>query len=129
MVLHEILSKKYAKEVILLLDGEDELYFTQLQKLTGAYKSNLSKLLKYLEGLNVISRRFEDESYLKKGVPRVYFKLTPRGKKIAKLLKKIDELEKELDLSEKSENSIVIKGNVSGNNIIIGGNSNVHIKK
>ena len=127
MVLHNILSKKYAKEVILLLDGEDELYFTQLQKLTGAYKSNLSKLLKYLEGLGVISRRFEDESYLKKGVPRVYFKLTPKGKKIAKLLKKIDELEEELELSD---NSVVINGNVSGENIIIGNsNSTIHIKK
>ena len=126
MVLQNILSKKYAKEVILLLDGEDELYFTQLQKLTGAYKSNLSKLLKYLEELGVISRRFEDESYLKKGVPRVYFRLTLKGKKIAKLLKKIDELEKELE----SDNSVVINGNVSGENIIIGNsNSTIHIKK
>jgi len=126
MVLQNILSKKYAKEVILLLDREDELYFTQLQKLTGAYKSNLSKLLKYLEELGVISRRFEDESYLKKGVPRVYFRLTLKGKKIAKLLKKIDELEKELE----SDNSVVINGNVSGENIIIGNsNSTIHIKK
>jgi DNA-binding HxlR family transcriptional regulator len=127
MVLHNILSKKYAEEVILLLDREDELYFTQLQKLTGAYKSNLSKLLKYLEELGVVSRRFKNESYLKKGVPRVYFKLTLKGKKIAKLLKKIEEFEKELD---SSETSIVIGGDVSGKNIIVGNsNSTIHIKK
>jgi len=126
-VLHNILSKKYAEEVILLLDREDELYFTQLQKLTGAYKSNLSKLLKYLEELGVVSRRFKNESYLKKGVPRVYFKLTLKGKKIAKLLKKIEEFEKELD---SSETSIVIGGDVSGKNIIVGNsNSTIHIKK
>ena len=127
MVLHNILSKKYAEEVILLLDREDELYFTQLQKLTGAYKSNLSKLLKYLEELGVVSRRFKNESYLKKGVPRVYFKLTLKGKKIAKLLRKIEEFEKELD---SSETSIVIGGDVSGKNIIVGNsNSTIHIKK
>ena len=111
----------------MLLDREDELYFTQLQKLTGAYKSNLSKLLKYLEELGVVSRRFKNESYLKKGVPRVYFKLTLKGKKIAKLLKKIEEFEKELD---SSETSIVIGGDVSGKNIIVGNsNSTIHIKK
>jgi DNA-binding HxlR family transcriptional regulator len=126
MILKAI-SKKYAKDIIYLLDDHGELYFTQILKFTKSHKASLSKVLTELVDCGLIARRCEEFSYEDHKIPKVYFKLTPKGKKIAKLLKKIDELEEELELSD---NSVVIKGNVSGENIIIGNsNSTIHIKK
>lgn len=126
-LLYIVLSKRYAKEVILSLDKWGELHFTPIQKQLNIHKSTLSKLLSYLESIGLVEKRVDNINVKKRGIPRTYFKLTPKGKKIAKLLKKIDELERELELSN---NSVVISGNVSGENIIIGNNnSTIHIKK
>ena len=118
MVLQNILSKKYAEEVILLLDREDELYFTQLQKLTGAYKSNLSKLLSELEECELIESR---EVRVNKRFPKKYYKLTDKGIKTIKLCHELEKIEK-----KNMSSSFITIGN---NNIIIGNANHITLKK
>ena len=128
-MLHEILSKKYAKKVILLLNEYEELYFTQIQKKTGMYKSNLSKLLSYLEELGVVKRRIENIKDKKRWIPRAYFSLTPLGKVIAKYLLKLDELEKELEIELEKERKSMISVENSSNVIISIGDNNKNVIK
>jgi len=120
-MLFRLLSKKYVKDIILLLDARGEMGFSELRDTFNIDKSYLSRLLCELEDNGIISRR---EVVIDRRMPRSYFKLTPFGKKVIQLYELEDKLRSETS-------SITINGNITGNNnIIIGGSShNVHIKK
>ncbi|MBA2864026.1 transcriptional regulator [Methanococcus maripaludis] len=90
----KVLSKKNTKEVLYLLEKNEELYFSQILNETGAFKSNLSNLINELIDFGLISKREEAEELKQQKIPKVYYKLTNIGKEALKIYEIEENLEK-----------------------------------
>ena len=119
-MLLKLLTKKNVKEILLLLNSEGELQFSDIQSTLELHKGNLSTTLKELENENVVLRREKRED---KRIPKAYFKLSEFGRKILCIY----ELEEKLQ-SEKNSKNVNIKVNTN-HGIIANNIENLHIKK
>ncbi|XRO77330.1 MarR family transcriptional regulator [Methanocaldococcus sp. 10A] len=117
----KILAKKYVEDILLLLDRNEVMNYTDIWKTLVIDKGTLSKILKDLEDEELVYRlevREEDRR-----MPRVYYKLTPYGKEIVKLCKQLDNVVKNKQkLLSIGDNNINIQLNNTSN-------SNINIKK
>ncbi|WP_292459329.1 MarR family transcriptional regulator [Methanothermococcus sp.] len=116
-MLFRLLSKKYVKDIIQILNTKGEIGFSELKSKLNVDKSYLSRLLCELEDNQIISRK---EIIMDRRIPRSYFKLTPLGKKIIQLYELEEKLEKE------KSNIIIGDNNIIANNIQ---NSHISFKK
>lgn len=114
------INQKNVKEILLLLNKEEELQFSEIQSILELHKGNLSTTLKELEQEDIVSRREERED---KRIPKAYFKLTEFGKKIMCVYELEDKLQ-----SEKESGNVNI--NVKNNHGIVANNiQNLNVKK
>ena len=109
---------------MLLLAKFDKLHFGALKKKSKIEGKSLTNALNELLGEGLIQKEYEDPT---KRTAKVYYSLTPLGKEALKIYKLAEELERK---KETVANSVIVNGDVSGENIIIGNsNSTIHIKK
>ncbi|BAP60613.1 ArsR family transcriptional regulator [Methanococcus maripaludis] len=99
----KVLSEKYSKEILLLLNDNEELYFNQIQKEIDVYKSNLSRTLNKLLEAGLIDKREEMQSPKRK-VAKSYYKLTDLGRRSLKFYELENELLKIKNNEEKNVN-------------------------
>ncbi|AAB98954.1 TPA: helix-turn-helix transcriptional regulator [Methanocaldococcus jannaschii] len=116
-----ILSKKYVKEILELLNEKGELHFSQIHKEIPTHMSSLNRTLNELVKLGLISKRKEDN---KQALPKTYYKLTPLGKKALLLY----EVEKIIENSKNNQNIIIQIINGKNHNIINAKIVNIHNK-
>jgi len=85
------LFRKGVVDIILYLNRvESEGYYSLYKQNFVVSRQTFANILKELEGLNVIKR-----SIIESRPPRVKYGLTEKGKKIAALLEKLDEILRE----------------------------------
>ncbi|MBP2173071.1 ArsR family transcriptional regulator [Methanococcus voltae] len=138
-MLLKILTKKSVKEILYLINDNEEMYWGQIQELLGVDGSNLSKVLSLLVKNGILSKR-----RILKGdsMPYSYFKLTKKGKTALKLYE-IGELlddnqdikiavsnADDDDLSDNKNSSISNSyNNVGTESIIVTNSKNINVKK
>ncbi|MBA2852989.1 DNA-binding HxlR family transcriptional regulator [Methanococcus maripaludis] len=110
----KVLSEKYSKEILLLLNENDELYFNQIQKEIDVYKSNLSRTLNKLLEARLIDKKEEIGSNRK--VAKSYYKLTELGRRSLKFYDLENELLNMKNAEEKENIKIHIE-NVGDNSL------------
>ncbi|MBA2846174.1 DNA-binding HxlR family transcriptional regulator [Methanococcus maripaludis] len=122
-MLISFLGKKNIFDILNLLSKNEELYFREIEDTLEIHKSTLSKTLKEIEEKGLISRR-EEATNLK--IPKAYFKLTEKGKKVVKYSNMINNLDTDKDDDPKSKQEINFKNNhgIIANNI-----QNLNVKK
>jgi DNA-binding HxlR family transcriptional regulator len=126
-IMLQILSKKNNREILELLAKYGELHYGALKRHSTLSSRSLSNALNELVDNNLIKRRDEPFDKSTKRIPKTFYSLTPLGKEALKIYELAEELERK---KETVANSVIINGNVSGENIIIGNsNSTIHIKK
>jgi len=124
----KILSKANAKEILLLLNEYEELYFGQIQKELDKPKSNLSRVISELQEEGLVNKRTEEGDDDGR-IPKNYYSITPLGKLAVEIYKKEDQM---LELKEKKLDNISINLNNNNNQgfQLIGNKiENLHIKK
>ena len=90
IMLIRVLSKKYVKEILELLDKKGELHFSQIHKEVSTHMSSLNRTLTELVKSGLISKRKENS---KQALPKTYYKLTEKGKKALIFYKLEEEFE------------------------------------
>jgi len=99
-MLMSILSRKYPKKILILLEKHNKLYFSEINKYIPIHKGSLSRILSELVE-NELLTKWEEEP--NKKMSKTYYSLTNKGKK-ALLLYKIEE---ELENLENNQNIII----------------------
>uniref|UniRef100_A9A7Y3 Transcriptional regulator, ArsR family n=1 Tax=Methanococcus maripaludis (strain C6 / ATCC BAA-1332) TaxID=444158 RepID=A9A7Y3_METM6 len=90
MILKTI-SKKNVREILLLLESTDELYFNEIQKELGVNSGTLDRLLRDLLEQKLVSKRVEEKDV---NLPKNYYKITKIGSKALDIFKIEEELKK-----------------------------------
>ena len=76
MIVLKLLAKKHVKEILELLNENEELYFGQILREININQSNLSKLLNELVKAGLVEKWEEKEGYK---LPKSYYKITKKG--------------------------------------------------
>ncbi len=123
----QTISKKNNKKVMLLLSKHSKLHFGALKRALKIDGRLITTALNELLSEGLIMKEYEDPT---KRTAKVYYSLTPLGREALKIYELAEELERKKEAEINENSGVVISGNVSGENIIIGNNnSTIHIKK
>ncbi len=76
MIILKLLAKKHVKEILELLNENEELYFGQILREININQSNLSKLLNELVKAGLVEKWEEKEGHK---LPKSYYKITKKG--------------------------------------------------
>ncbi|ABO34560.1 transcriptional regulator, ArsR family [Methanococcus maripaludis C5] len=124
----KILSKSNAKEILMLLNEYDELYFGQIQKELDKPKSNLSRILSELQEESLVNKRTEETDDDGR-IPKNYYSLTNLGKMAVEIYQKEDKMVKEKEKKSNDLTTCIIGnnnqniGNININNNFMSNNS------
>ncbi|WP_232210830.1 winged helix-turn-helix domain-containing protein [Methanothermococcus okinawensis] len=92
MKMIKLLAKKHIKEILELLNKNEEMYFGQILRIININQSNLSKLLNELVNAGLVEKWEEKEGYK---LPKSYYKITKKGRQ-ALIFYKLDDKFKDI---------------------------------
>ncbi|MBA2862050.1 MarR family transcriptional regulator [Methanococcus maripaludis] len=85
-----LIAKKHVKEILRLLESNDEMYFSEIKKALELNPRNLTDLLNELYESKLINKRIDEDNVK---LSKVYYRITYEGKLILDVYEMLEDLE------------------------------------